>query len=134
MTYREANYTIAHVEFPFLMNSFFHIPIPAADDPRGLGIDSELESDAYLQISFTDPDSMTTQRGRKWRLSQWMTKSELVSTALMAALAAVEHEARESFTYRGEAIFGPHFDVDALHDLAFNGHLDVRPDGAWVAR
>jgi len=56
--------------------------------------------------------------GRKWRVSKHSTKSEVVQTCLKAVLTAVEHEAREHFVYRGHAIFGPHFDVDALVDLA----------------
>lgn len=47
-----------------------------------------------------------------------MTRSEVVQTALKAVLAAVEHEAREFFTYNGRAIFGPHYDVDALWKIA----------------
>ena len=56
--------------------------------------------------------------GRKWDLTYHMTKSEIVQTAFKAVLTAVEHETRENFKYRGEAIFGPHFDVDKLVDLA----------------
>lgn len=43
------------------------------------------------------------------------TKTEIVMTALKAVLAAEEHEARERFKYRGEAIFSPHVDVDDLY-------------------
>lgn len=78
---------------------------------------------AYLQIEFSAPDtkrddSVVVWRGRKWRLSEHMTKSEIVLTAWMAVKAAIEHEAREAFLYRGRAIFGPHIDVDALHGVA----------------
>lgn len=59
----------------------------------------------------------TLCKGRKWRLSYHMTKSEIVQTAFKAVLAAVEHETREQFLYRGAAIFGPHYDVDHLHDI-----------------
>lgn len=72
----------------------------------------------YLQVAFQDTDNVTglmsVQKGRKWRLSEHMTKSELVQTALAAVLLAVEHEVREQFTYRGQAIFSPHYDVDDL--------------------
>jgi hypothetical protein len=64
--------------------------------------------------------------GRKWRLSAWMTKSEVVQTAFMAYLAWMEHEVRESFKYKGEAIFSPHYDVDALVKLSAAGKFDVR--------
>lgn len=93
---------------------------------------------AYLQVRFNAPDyskdrpgranPAVAQAGRKWRLSEHMTKSEIVQTALMAVLAAEEHEIREQFRYKGSAIFGPHFDVDRLHDMAgVDGASDVRP-------
>lgn len=72
----------------------------------------------YLQVEFHALDSLSLEpmyfRGRKWPLSYHMTRSEVVQTSLMAALAAVEHEAREKFLYKGKAIFGPHHFVDDL--------------------
>lgn len=50
--------------------------------------------------------------GRKWYVSKFSTKSEIVQTALKAVLHAIEHDAREQFRYRGEAIFSSQFDVD----------------------
>ena len=83
----------------------------------------------YLQVRFKAPDTMAPddaieQRGRKWFLSEHMTKSEVVQTALCAVLACVEHEAREEFRYIGKPIFGPHFDVDALWGIC--DRLDQR--------
>ena len=69
--------------------------------------------------------------GRKWALSEHMTPSEIVRTAFMAALAYEEHELRESFTYKGVAIFGPHLDVE---DLAKRAPAEDRrhgTPGAW---
>lgn len=80
----------------------------------------------YLQLQF-EADGHEW-RGRKWMLSYHMTKSEIVQTALAAVLAAVEHEAREHFLYRGQAIFGPHFDVDALHVFTQTGFREVRSE------
>lgn len=92
----------------------------------------------YLQVVFDAPDAWRTmgamqtgeytqyQRGRKWWLSPHMTRSELVQTALMAVLAAVEHEAREDFRYKGVAIFGPHLDVEALRVLVQSGGCEHR--------
>lgn len=72
----------------------------------------------YLQVQFWAVDRATTeaaeQRCRKWMLSPHMTKSEIVQTAFKAVLTAIEHESRELFTYKGKAIFGPHFHVDFL--------------------
>jgi hypothetical protein len=57
-----------------------------------------------------------------------MTRNEIVQTALLACLTASEHEVRERFTYQGHAIFGPHFDIDALAGVAAAGiAFDVRP-------
>lgn len=81
----------------------------------------------WLQVRFQAPDAgrhyvmsvdELEQRGRKWTLSPHMTRSEIVQTALKAVLAAVEHEAREDFHYRGVPVFGPHIDVMALLDAA----------------
>jgi hypothetical protein len=82
----------------------------------------------YLQLAFyafgPDFGSFALQGGRKWKLSPHMTKSEIVQTAWLAVLTAVEHEAREEFTYKGVAIFGPHLDCEALREVA--GRRDVR--------
>lgn len=56
-------------------------------------------------------------RGRKWFLSPHMTDGEIVQTAFAATMAAVEHETRETFTYRGHAIFDPHYDIERLVEL-----------------
>jgi hypothetical protein len=58
------------------------------------------------------------QSGRKWYISPHATEGEVVQTALKAVLTALEHEAREAFTYEGSAIFAPHFRMDALVALA----------------
>lgn len=85
----------------------------------------------YLQVAFNAPDNTEPQNprhlqlGRKWMLSEHMTKSELIQTAFKAALTAEEHECREMFRYEGEAIFGPHLDVDWLLEIA-KLHLDAR--------
>lgn len=68
--------------------------------------------------------------GRKWRLSRHMCRSEIVATVFAAYQAWVEHEARESFTYREQAIYGPHFDVDMLAQFAsLHGNHQYRTAG-----
>ena len=88
------------------------------------------EGDLYLQVTFSSPCTVTGEKeeqfGRKWRISKYMTKSEVVLTAFKAVLAAEEHECRERFRYRGEAILGPHFDVDSLVELCRNESYDRR--------
>ena len=87
----------------------------------------------YLQATFHAPCNVSggksvQQSTRKWQLSVNMTPSELVQTALKCVLTSLEHEARERFRYRGEAIFGPHFDVEQLVALCKKGDqaLEVR--------
>lgn len=89
----------------------------------------------FLQVGFWEHDSTLSagargeklyQQGRKWMLSPYMTKSEVIQTAFKAVLTATEHEVREKFTYKNRAVFGPHFSVDVLHDACGQGNLDVR--------
>lgn len=96
---------------------------------RDWQFDFLVENDTpFLRVRFdardTDTGEPAEQKGRKWRLSPHMVKTEVVTTALKAVLAAVEHEAREEFLYRDVAVFGPHIDVDALLHAA--GDRDVR--------
>lgn len=64
--------------------------------------------DAYLLQIRSTVNNFT---GRKWFIEPTATRAEIVRTALKAALTWQEHEARESFTYRGKPVHGPHFDI-----------------------
>lgn len=76
----------------------------------------------YLQLRMEGRCNVTGSplewTSRKWKLSEFMTKSELVQTAFLAVMTAIEHETREQFRYKGRAIFGPHFNVERLVTLA----------------
>lgn len=88
----------------------------------------------FLQMQFValgptgTTDGATIQRGRKWYVSRFSTDGEVIQTALKAVLTALEHEARELFTYKGHAIFGPHFSIDALVRLADDAANQQRRD------
>lgn len=56
-------------------------------------------------------------KGRKWLLSEHMTDGEIVQTAFLATMTAMEHEARERFTYKGQSVFDPHYDIEKLVEL-----------------
>nr|WP_315237674.1 hypothetical protein [uncultured Albidiferax sp.] len=79
----------------------------------------------YLRASFMAPDTHTKalalQHTRKWLLSEHMTPSEVVQTALKCVLTSLEHEARENFKYMDAPVFGPHFDIDDLVVLCSQG-------------
>lgn len=85
----------------------------------------------WVQCAFVAPDNDTglpaEQRGRKWRISQWMTKDEVVQTCLLATIKAVEHEVRERFKYRGHAIFHTHLPIDLLWQIAEQKSLRAEP-------
>jgi hypothetical protein len=95
------------------------------------------ESRMYLRATFFAPCAVTGTRSlqftRKWYVSHEATRSEIVQTALKCVLTSLEHEARETFTYRGRAIFGPHFDVEQLVGLCDAQALDARPQAEGIA-
>lgn len=84
----------------------------------------------YLQASYVEADIVTgeqeIQKTRKWQLSPHMTKSEFIQTAFKCCITSMEHRAREHFRYKGAAVFGPHFDVDALLELCRAKRHDYR--------
>lgn len=86
----------------------------------------------YLQVRFIAPNGVTGVEeewgGRKWVLSRYMTKSEIVTTAFKAIITAEEHETRELFKYRNAPIFGPHFNVDMMADLIHSEGLEGLED------
>ena len=69
-------------------------------------------------------DKPYLSKGRKWKWSQFMTKSEIVTTCMKAVLQYEEHEARENFKYNGLSIFDPHYDVDKLWQLRASDKWD----------
>lgn len=77
----------------------------------------------------TDTGLPTSWRGRKWRLSYFMTDTEIVQTAWAAVERALMHEAREMFKFKGLAIYNRHLNVHQLVALATDpASLDTRED------
>ena len=81
----------------------------------------EDDSALWIQWVFMAEDTAEggfgVQAARKWRLSRHSTHDEVVKTAFAGVLLALEHEARERFTYRDVPIFHPHTDVEALVEV-----------------
>lgn len=101
-----------------------------AQDPQSIGR-------SYLQVYHPEGICNVTGKpspwsGRKWFLSPHMTRSEVVQTLWKALTTALEHEAREAFTYRGETIFDPHLDVDGLVAFRQEHALSERQDGSGM--
>lgn len=94
---------------------------------------SFLVGDDYIQLQEITTCNRSGEpyhsKGRKWKWSQFMTKSEVVTTCMKAVLQYEEHEARENFKYKGLSIFDPHYDVDVLYNIRRTaGWDDVRED------
>lgn len=83
----------------------------------------------YLQGTYDEPCAVTgeveAQYTRKWLVSPQMTDSEIVFTAFKLCLTSMEHRTREFFTYKGERIASPHFDVEDLVRLCREGRADA---------
>jgi hypothetical protein len=88
----------------------------------------------YIQLVFLArdsryPDSLPIkQRCRKWRVSKYSTKTEVVDTAFKACWMATYHEMKEQFLYQGQPIYSPHFDVDARVEMCQSARFDKRQD------
>lgn len=66
-------------------------------------------------------------KGRHWIISSHATENEVILTAFKAVITALEHEARESFTYKGVDLLNPHYDMGKLRRLRMaEKGLDVR--------
>jgi len=88
----------------------------------------EKGDELFMQVKFHCPCSVTGERqewaSRKWVLSKYMCRDEVVKTAFKACETAEIHELRENFKWREKAIFGPHVSVEALWDVAHK--IEVR--------
>lgn len=97
--------------------------------PYSLEVHTSDHDGWYLIGTYVEPDIIThepeKQMTRRWPLSPHMVKSEVVATCFKCCMTSMEHRARETFTYRGRRIYGPHFDVEALWGIA--SKVDVRP-------
>lgn len=76
------------------------------------------ENPLTLRVIVDGVDNRTgkpiTLKGRKWLLKPRMLDGEIVQTAFLAVATAEEHERREGFTFQGEAVFDPHYNIHKL--------------------
>lgn len=76
-----------------------------------------------LQVTYYEDDVVTgeknvLQKARKWYVSSFSTTTEIVRTAYKAIETSMMHVVDEHFLYKGKRIHNPHFDVEALVELA----------------
>jgi hypothetical protein len=85
-----------------------------------------------LQLSYYERDIEThkteLQKSRKHYVSPFMAESEIVETAFLCASRSSEHVLREHFTYKGERVYSPHFDVKARLQMCERRAFDRRED------
>lgn len=91
------------------------------------------DGDSWIQWAWKDKDHIKIGenfycKGRKWRISEHMTKSEFVQTAFAAAKMCMIHETREIFKFEGYPVMRPHFDVDKLIELCKLDAIDKREE------
>jgi hypothetical protein len=55
-----------------------------------------------------------TAKARRWIIEPESTPWQVAATAFKAVLTVEEHEARESFLYKGAGVFYPHHDLEEL--------------------
>lgn len=84
----------------------------------------------FIFATYTEEDIITgnpsVQKTRKWYISQFAVPSEVVQTLFKCVITSMEHRTREHFKYKGERIFGPHFNVESLVDIAREKRLEYR--------
>lgn len=82
----------------------------------------------YFQITYWRKDVITGEMGfgygGKAYLSEHASESELVQTIFGLYKGYWEHEARETFQWKGRRVFGPHISTEALWDVA--RRVDIR--------
>lgn len=111
-----------------------------------IGQDPETER-VFWQIQCYRMDVITKEMGYgfggKYYPSEHSSDSELLNMIFGAYKSYWEHEARETFEWRGRRVYGPHISIHALYDAA--PHVDVRsvrhvedqpiiPDGVFGER
>ena len=97
---------------------FAHCDCP---DPKEVWL---LRLNCPVEDAFT-PGLMRTAYGRWWEIP-YLTRGDTARTAFVACLMMEEHECRESFRYKGKAIYGPHFDIDELARIA--SKIEAQPN------
>jgi len=81
----------------------------------------------FLGVDVDHPEKgEVLQHCRKWYVSPYSTTTEIVETAWKACWIAVQHETREEFTYKGERVYSPHFDIEARVQMCVAAAYDVR--------
>jgi hypothetical protein len=94
-----------HLKLPFGWKALFRY------DTRGFWYHQVMDECPTCNVT---GQTMDAWYGRKWLISEHMTDGEIVQTVFLAVQVAMEHETRELFKYKGQAILDPHYDIEKL--------------------
>jgi hypothetical protein len=76
----------------------------------------------HVAASYDEPDVLSgedaVQTTRWWPINPEWTKDQIVQTLFKCVLTSHEHRVREHFLYKGRPVFGPHFELDKLWEIA----------------
>lgn len=76
----------------------------------------------YVQAHFPDYDSYEgipkVEKSGKRYLSEHMKENEVIQQALALAMAGIVHQVRKNFLFASYRIFGPHFNLSKLAEVA----------------
>lgn len=61
-----------------------------------------------------DTGEQSPWRGRPWPLDLYASNGEVVQTAFLAIMTALEHEARELFLFQGVRVMDPHREFEMV--------------------
>lgn len=123
MNYGEVKMLLDRIDAPYLFGVRFNINLKYDKKYSHTVIVGRKQEMAtigrvYIQISYKAECNKSGERevwyGRKWYLSDHMTKDEVVKTAFLAFKQAVEHEVMESFKVDGKILFNPHVSFESL--------------------
>ncbi|MDZ4834326.1 MAG: nucleoside 2-deoxyribosyltransferase domain-containing protein [Candidatus Melainabacteria bacterium] len=104
----EGSITIRQIENVLTEIQFSNHVFQVEEAPGGFHIwISGIEQDSYT-------GKMEVQEGRKWFINARSTPSDVVRTVFKSVSTWAEHEARESFKYKGVRVFSPHLDLDKM--------------------
>jgi len=77
-------------------------------------------------LTSSDPNAPEErQQARKWYISPYMTRSEIIRTAFLSVQQAELHEVAERFQFWGQRIFDPHMDYAALSIALYDDKIGV---------
>lgn len=86
----------------------------------------------HWQARNTTTGQLETQHSAKHFVSAWSAPNEIAQAILAACIRAAEHEIRETFRYRGVAVYRPHQPLDELAEFTAQTAAEVRSPAEGV--